>query len=71
VGGVLAGAMPSQLAQLADAARQVHAQLDATDVDRIDFIFAGALFNAIQPHRDAGEGRADHRCDAHRARSCC
>ena len=46
--GVLAGAMPSQLAQLADAAQAgAVAQLDMTDVDRIDFIFAGALFNAI------------------------
>jgi len=46
--GVLAGAMPSQLAQLTDAAHAGSvAQLDMTDVDRIDFIFAGALFNAI------------------------
>jgi len=46
--GVLAGAMPSQFAQLADAANTGSAaQLDMTDVDRIDFIFAGALFNAI------------------------
>jgi len=45
---VLAGAMPTQLAQLADAAQAGSvAQLDMTDVDRIDFIFAGALFNAI------------------------
>jgi len=46
--GVLAGAMPAQLAQLADAAQGgSSAQIDMTGVDRIDFIFAGALFNAI------------------------
>ncbi len=46
--GVLAGAMPSQLAQLTDAALAGSvAQLDMTDVNRIDFIFAGALLNAI------------------------
>lgn len=46
--GVLAGAMPLQLAQLADAAQAGSvAQVDMTDVDRIDFIFAGALLNAI------------------------
>jgi anti-anti-sigma regulatory factor len=46
--GVLAGAMPNQLAQLADIAASVPiAQIDMTDVDRVDFIFAGALFNAI------------------------
>ena len=46
--GVLAGAMPSQFAQLTDAAQAGSvAQLDMTNVDRIDFIFAGALFNAI------------------------
>ena len=46
--GVLAGAGPSQLARLADlASRGAVAQIDMTDVERIDFIFAGALFNSI------------------------
>ena len=46
--GVLVGAMPMQLAQLADATQGAPvAQIDMTDVDRVDFIFAGALFNAI------------------------
>ena len=45
---MLAGAMPLQLAQLADAAQAGSvAQVDMTDVDRIDFIVAGALLNAI------------------------
>ena len=46
--GVLAGATPSQLARFADfAARNAVVQIDMTDVERVDFIFAGALFNAI------------------------
>jgi len=46
--GVLAGAMPQQLARLADVAQSTSvAQIDMTAVDRVDFIFAGALLNAI------------------------
>ena len=46
--GVLAGAMPQQLAQLADAAHAASvAQVDMTNVERVDFIFAGALLNSI------------------------
>jgi len=46
--GVLAGAMPQQLARLADVAQSASvAQIDMTAVDRVDFIFAGALLNAI------------------------
>jgi anti-anti-sigma regulatory factor len=46
--GVLAGAGPSPLARLADfAARNSVAAIDMTRVERIDFIFAGALLNAI------------------------
>jgi anti-anti-sigma regulatory factor len=46
--GVLAGATPPQLARLADfASRNAVVQIDMTDVERVDFIFAGALFNAI------------------------
>ena len=55
--GVLAGAAPSQLARLADlASRGAVAQIDMTDVERIDFIFAGALFNSIG--RIEGQGKA-------------
>ncbi len=46
--GVLAGAMPQQLARLADVAQSASvAQIDMAAVDRVDFIFAGALLNAI------------------------
>jgi len=46
--GVLAGPMPQQLAQLTGVAQAASvAQIDMTDVDRVDFIFAGALLNAI------------------------
>jgi len=46
--GVLAGATPPQLARLGDfAACNPMAQIDMTGVERVDFIFAGALFNAI------------------------
>lgn len=46
--GVLAGAMPQQLARLADVAQSASvAQIDMTAVDRVDFIFAGSLLNAI------------------------
>ena len=46
--GVLAGAMPQQLARLAEVAQSASvAQIDMTAVDRVDFIFAGALLNAI------------------------
>jgi anti-anti-sigma regulatory factor len=55
--GVLAGATPPMLAQLADfATRTSVAQIDMTDIERIDFIFAGALFNAIS--RIEGQGKA-------------
>ena len=55
--GVLAGATPPQLARLADfASRSSVAQIDMTDVERVDFIFAGALFNAIS--RIEGQGKA-------------
>jgi anti-anti-sigma regulatory factor len=55
--GVLAGAAPSQLARLAEfAGRSPVAQIDMTDVERVDFIFAGALFNAIA--RVESQGKA-------------
>ena len=55
--GILAGATSPQLARLADfAARNSVVQIDMTDVERIDFIFAGALFNAIS--RVEGQGKA-------------
>lgn len=55
--GVLAGATPPELARLADfAARNAVTQVDMTDVERVDFIFAGALFNAIS--RIEGQGKA-------------
>ena len=40
--------MPQQLARLADVAQSASvAQIDMTAVDRVDFIFAGALLNSI------------------------
>jgi anti-anti-sigma regulatory factor len=55
--GVLSGAMPVQLAKLGDvAASGSTAQIDMTDVERIDFIFAGALFNSIS--RIESQGKA-------------
>lgn len=55
--GVLAGATPIQLARLADfASRTSVVQIDMTAVERVDFIFAGALFNAIS--RIEGQGKA-------------
>jgi anti-anti-sigma regulatory factor len=46
--GVLAGASPLPLAQLVDfAARNPAASIDMSGVERIDFICAGALLNAI------------------------
>jgi ABC-type transporter Mla MlaB component len=55
--GVLAGATPLPLARLADfASRNPVAQVDMSDVARIDFICAGALLNAIG--RIEGQGKA-------------
>ena len=55
--GVLAGAAPAQLARLADvASRNPAAPIDMTHVERIDFICAGALLNAIG--RIEGQGKA-------------
>jgi anti-anti-sigma regulatory factor len=55
--GVLAGATSARLARLGDFAGQhAMAQIDMTDVERVDFIFAGALFNAIS--RIEGQGKA-------------
>ena len=55
--GVLAGAMPMQLAELADAAQgESVAMVDMSHVDRVDFIFAGALLNAIT--RIESQGKA-------------
>jgi anti-anti-sigma regulatory factor len=49
--------MPAQLAKLGDvAASGSTAQIDMTDVERIDFIFAGALFNSIS--RIESQGKA-------------
>jgi anti-anti-sigma regulatory factor len=46
--GVLAGASPPALARLADvAARNPQVQVDMRGVERMDFICAGALLNAI------------------------
>jgi anti-anti-sigma regulatory factor len=46
--GVLAGASPPALARLADvAARHTSTQIDMRGVERIDFVCAGALLNAI------------------------
>lgn len=55
--GMLAGATPLQLARLAEFASATSVvQVDMTDVERIDFIFAGALFNSIS--RIEGQGKA-------------
>jgi anti-anti-sigma regulatory factor len=55
--GVLAGATPLQLAGLDDfAKRHPVVPIDMTAVDRIDFVFAGALLNAIT--RIEGQGKA-------------
>jgi len=55
--GVLAGAAPAPLARLADvASRNPDAPIDMTRVERIDFICAGALLNAIS--RIEGQGKA-------------
>ena len=55
--GVLVGAAPSPLARLADfASRNPVAPIDMSRVERIDFIGAGALLNAIG--RIEGQGRA-------------
>ncbi|HKU85028.1 MAG TPA: STAS domain-containing protein [Casimicrobiaceae bacterium] len=55
--GVLAGATPTELARLADvASRNDVTQVDMAGVERADFIFAGALFNAIS--RVEGQGKA-------------
>ena len=55
--GVLAGATSPHLARLSDfATRGSVVQIDMTDVERIDFIFAGALFNVIT--RIEGQGKA-------------
>jgi anti-anti-sigma regulatory factor len=55
--GVLAGAAPPALARLADAAtRDAVTQIDMRDVERIDFVCAGALFNAIT--RIESQGKA-------------
>jgi anti-anti-sigma regulatory factor len=55
--GVLAGATPAQITRLADfASRNAVVQIDMTDVERVDFIFAGALFNAIT--RVEAQGKA-------------
>jgi anti-anti-sigma regulatory factor len=46
--GVLAGASPPALARLSDvAARHPQVQVDMRDVERMDFICAGALLNTI------------------------
>ena len=55
--GVLAGATAPHLARLSDfAARGNVVQIDMTDVERVDFIFAGALFNVIT--RIEAQGKA-------------
>ena len=55
--GVLAGGSPSALARLADfAARNPVAPIDMSGVERIDFICAGALSNAIA--RIESQGKA-------------
>ena len=54
--GVLAGATPPELARLADvASRNDVTQVDMTDVERADFIFAGALFNTISRVENQGK----------------
>jgi ABC-type transporter Mla MlaB component len=55
--GVLAGATPPELGRLADvASRNDVTQVDMTGVQRVDFIFAGALFNTIS--RVEAQGKA-------------
>jgi anti-anti-sigma regulatory factor len=55
--GVLAGAAPAPLARLADfASRNPVAPIDMSRVERIDFICAGALLNAVG--RIEGQGKA-------------
>ena len=55
--GVLAGAAPTALARLAEfASRDPLVPVDMTRVERIDFICAGALLNAI--NRIEGQGKA-------------
>jgi anti-anti-sigma regulatory factor len=55
--GVLAGASPAALARLAEFAnRDAVVPVDMTRVERIDFICAGALLNAI--NRIEGQGKA-------------
>jgi len=55
--GVMAGAAANQLAQLAEfASREAVAPIDMSAVERIDFICAGALSNAIG--RIEAQGRA-------------
>jgi len=55
--GVLAGATPPELGRLADvASRNDVTQVDMTGVERVDFIFAGALFNTIS--RVEAQGKA-------------
>jgi ABC-type transporter Mla MlaB component len=55
--GVLAGAAPAALARLADfASRDAVVPVDMTRVERIDFICAGALLNAI--NRIEAQGKA-------------
>ena len=55
--GVLAGAAPTALARLAEfASRDAVVPVDMTRVERIDFICAGALLNAI--NRIEGQGKA-------------
>ena len=55
--GLLAGATPPELARLADvASRNEVTQVDMTDAERADFIFAGALFNTIS--RVESQGKA-------------
>jgi anti-anti-sigma regulatory factor len=55
--GVLAGATPLRLSGLDDfAGRHSVASIDMTNVERMDFVFAGALLNAIT--RIEGHGKA-------------
>ena len=55
--GVMTGASPAPLARLADfAARNPVAPIDMTGVERIDFICAGALANAISRIESQGKG---------------
>jgi anti-anti-sigma regulatory factor len=55
--GVMTGASPAALARLADfAGRNPVAPIDMTGVERIDFICAGALANAISRIESQGKG---------------